>query len=232
MIPPKKHRATVVSTARMSSKVYVARFRVEDVSFSFAAGQYGSFILAPTVRRNLSFATPPNGAEFEICADVTPMGPASKWLVATKPGDIIEFIGPLGKFTVSRDSPRKKIFVATGTGIGPVRSQVLDELRRSKDEPMWLYWGLRFEDDVFWNQEFLGLAKEHLNFHYTLTLSKPTIAWKGVDGRVTDHLFDQVEALANFDFYLCGSREMVSDVTNHLIEKNVPTEQIKTELFY
>ena len=231
MIPPKRNKATVVSNKALSSKVYVCRFRVDD-DFSYSAGQYGSFILEPTVRRNLSFATPPNGKEFEICADVTPMGPISTWLVGAKSGDTIEFIGPLGKFIVNNESLRKKIFVATGTGIGPVRSQVLDETRLGKKEEFWLYWGLRFEDDVFWDDEFRGLTASNPHFHYTLTLSKPTIAWKGVDGRVTDHLFDQKEELSNFDFYLCGSREMVIDVTSRLLQKNVPKEQIKTELFY
>lgn len=229
MIVPKRHQATVISNIRMSSKVYVARFRVEDTPFSFAAGQYGSFILAPTVRRNFSFATPPDGAEFEICADVTPKGPGSVWLTNLTTGDRVEFLGPLGKFVVDKKSLRPKVFVATGTGIGPIRSMVHDLLAHYE---LFLYWGLRFEDDVFWNQEFLGLTKKHVNFHYTLTLSKPTIAWKGVDGRVTDHLFDQKEPLSNFDFYLCGSREMVNDVTNHLLAKNVPNEQIKIELFY
>lgn len=232
MIIPKRHQATVVSNIRISSKVYVTRFRVEDSPFSFTAGQYGSFILAPTLRRNFSFATPPDGAEFEICADVTPMGPGSVWLTDRKEGDREEFVGPLGKFVVDSESGRKKIFVATGTGIGPIRSMAHDQLRLNTNEPLWLYWGLRFEEDVFWHKEFLTLTNTHPNFHYTLTLSKPTIAWKGVDGRVTDHLLDQAEPLVNFDFYLCGSREMVNDVTDHLYKRNVPKEQIKTELFY
>lgn len=230
MITPKRFTATVVSNTRESSKVYVIKFRVDHGTWHFEAGQYASFILGPTIRRSLSFANPPNGNEFEICVDVTPMGPISQWIVRAKPGDSIEGIGPMGRFTVTSDS-KKKIFVATGTGIGPIRSMVHDQLRRFQDE-LWLYWGLRFEEDVFWDKEFKALIKTHPNFHYTLTLSKPSEKWLGADGRVTEHLYNHGKTLPGFDFYLCGSREMVRDVAGQLSKRNVPEQQIKTELFY
>lgn len=229
MITPKKFTAEVVTNTKESNKVYITRFRAEN--FFYLAGQYASFILAPTVRRSLSFASPPNNDEFETCLDVTPKGPISTWIERAKPGDSIEFLGPLGRFVVDTESARHKIFVATGTGIGPIRAMVHDELRKNRD-PIKLYWGLRFEHDEFWHDEFLTLAKSNPHFSYALTISKPSIEWKGVDGRVTDHLFQQEEPLANYDFYLCGSREMVNDVTAQLVSKNVPHEQIKTELFY
>ena len=232
MTPPKHYQATVVSNTRESSKVYVTKFRVDEPSWEFEAGQYASFILAPTLRRSLSFANPPNGAEFEVCADVKSKGAGYVWLNDLKIGETTDFIGPLGKFLVDKESARPKIFVATGTGIGPIRSMVYDALRHNETTDVWLYWGLRFEEDVFWHDEFLTLARRNKAFHYTLTLSKPGATWQGVDGRVTDHMFEQAQALKNFDFYLCGNRAMIHEVQEKLLTQEVPEEQIKTELFY
>ena len=155
----------------------------------------------------------------------------------------MNFIGPLSVFTLDRESPRKVVLVATGTGVSPFRSMLLDELsvfsRQSSakliaesGKLMALYWGLRCEEDIYWKEEFEELAKKYPNFRFVLTLSRASDSWTGLRGRVGDHVFVDEKNFPGCDFYLCGSKEMVVDITQQLLAKNVPKEQVKSERFY
>ena len=49
-------------------------------------------------------------------------------------------------------------------------------------------------------------------------------------GRVTDYLRNELP-LSTYDFYLCGGREMIRDVTL-LVDEQFPGSYIYTEPFY
>lgn len=230
MQSPQLHTATVVWLKQMTQKVYGAQLRLIQ-PMEFVAGQYGSFTIDPKTRRNFSFTTPSNGKTIEICADITPMGPGSVWLMNLASGNQVKFLGPLGRFTVDYASPNERVFVATGTGIAPIRAMIVESLARQGEWRTRLYFGLRNEDDIFWDSEFADLAKAHPSFTYRLTLSQPGSAWKGARGRVTDYMFEN-DHLDHCDFYLCGGRDMVREVTDRLIASQIEEVQIKTELFY
>jgi NAD(P)H-flavin reductase len=199
----------------------------------FLAGQYGSFIIDQMTRRNFSFTTSPHDpSNFGICADITPMGPGSIWLMKLKKGDTVDYLGPLGRFTLDAASAHPKVFIATGTGIAPLRSMIIEVLRSRSHIPIALYWGLRFKEDIFWDEEFTAYAASHQNFRYTLTLSRPPAGWIGRKGRVTEHVLREEKYLAKNEYYLCGNRPIINDIQQQLIERGVPENRIKTELFY
>jgi NAD(P)H-flavin reductase len=230
---PSRRTALVDWVQSATPKMYLARFLLpQGERLEFIAGQYGSFIMDQKTRRNFSFTTPSSEqTAFELCADITPMGPGSRWLLALKPGDRIEFLGPLGRFVVDKGSGREKIFVATGTGIAPFRGMILEALKAGVKEKMRLYWGLRYQEDLFWDKEFENLAHEYPQFSYTVMLSRPTPTWPRARGRVTDHIFDE-DNFEKKEYYLCGSRAMVDEVRGALFARKVSEEQVKTELFY
>lgn len=231
---PRHLTAAVATLKKLTHKVYSAYFRMKEPSdIRFVAGQYGSFFIAPKIRRNFSFTTPPTDAsQFGICADVTPMGPGSVWLMNLKKGDVIEFLGPLGRFTVDKTTTMPKVFVATGTGIAPIRSMVRDCMDTMLTAKLALYWGLRYEDDIFWNDEFQALALNNPQFRYFLTLSRSSHNWAGEQGRVTEHIISHEKDLTKNEYYLCGNRPITDDIQNRLFKHGVPENQIKMELFY
>lgn len=241
MITPQKFTSRLGLIKKISSKVYLKRFDlVEPSQIEFLPGQTVMLQVAPGVNRSMSLASAPTEKSSILVAhDVSPMGPYSQWTINAKVGDTMSFIGPLGVFALDRESPRKRVFIATGTGIAPFRSMVLDALGTATGMPpraITLYWGLRHEEDIFWKEEFEALAANPPaggpNFKFVLTLSQPSDAWTGKRGRVGDHVFIEEKDLINCDFYLCGNRAMVSDMETSLLAKGVPKEQIKKELFY
>lgn len=230
-IKPSLRTAIVESLTQVTPKVYVARLGVTRPPWQFTAGQYGSFIIDTKTRRNFSFASPPNGTTIEICADITPMGPGSLWLMNLKKGDEVQFLGPLGHFTVDMETTDTPVFIATGTGIAPIRAMTRDFLTKNSSRNVVLYFGLRYEEDIFWDSEFKALSSKHPSFSYTVTLSQPGSSWKGEKGRVTDYIFAN-DHYQNCDFYVCGGRDMIRNITDRLLASNIDEVNIKTELFY
>lgn len=199
------------------------------------------FKVALGVNRSMSIASSPSNKELLMCHDTSPMGPFSLWTINANIGDTIEILGPLGIFTLNKESLRKKFLIATGTGIAPFRSMLLDvfsnyELstlpRRQAgiNYELMLYWGLRHETDIYWNDEFTDLAKRFPNFHYYLTLSQPLPSWQGLKGRVTAHLDEIIDM--NAEYYLCGSNGMICEVKQRLLDAHVLSEHIKNEAFF
>jgi NAD(P)H-flavin reductase len=92
-----------------------------------------------------------------------------------------------------------------------------------------LVFGLRNEQDIFWDTEFTELTNKFNLFNYTLTLSQPSSAWQGKKGRVTEY----VESLLaeNARYYICGSVEMVKDVRKLLVDAGVNTKSIHFEIY-
>ena len=48
--------------------------------------------------------------------------------------------------------------------------------------------GVRYQEDLYYHEEFLQLEREYQNFHYIPTLSRPDEKWTGARGYVQDHV--------------------------------------------
>jgi len=236
MQPPKQY------TARLEEKiVHNERFiqysfeLAEPHEMPFEAGQYVSVKVSEKgERRSYSICSSPDIKHgFELLIDISPGGIGSKYFEALDFGATIEFLGPLGMFTLApNDNEAATTFVATGSGIAPFRSMILDLCQEKKDtRSIILYWGLRHENILFWEDEFEELAENFPNFKFHPVISQSSEAWPLCRGRVTDCL--RVHDLpANSGYYLCGSTQMIADVSGQLIGRGVLAESIHHEKFY
>lgn len=131
MNKPQLYTAAVNSVTNVAGEFYVAKLRlVEPKDMPYTAGQYVICKIGPPKgNHTLSIASAPNpDGTIELLQSVAPMGEGSKWLLGLKPGDPLQFLGPLGKFVLQKESPRPKVFVATGCGIAPLRAMIVDAL--------------------------------------------------------------------------------------------------------
>lgn len=224
----------VSAKSKLTPRVYLVTFDlIEPKQINFLAGQTVMFLVAPGINRSMSIASPPSQKnQITMVHDISPMGVFSRWTLAAKVGDKLDFMGPLGVFVLDKNQPRRIIMLATSTGIAPFRSILLDYLETGGKNEVMLYWGLRFVEDLFWQDELERLSKKYINFHYLVTLTQASDNWTGKQGRIGEHLFTSGRNFQDSDFYLCGNREMVNEVRTRLSANNVPKEQIKYELFY
>lgn len=185
------------------------------------------------IKRAYSIASNPTDKEIVTFAvKLLPDGKASNYIRTFKQGDIVKLDGPLGHFFLQEDHQKEMLFVGTGTGLAPLHSMIVNNLQAGNSHKMQLFFGVRNEEDIFWQQKFEDLAAKYQNFTYTLTLSQPSDAWTGDQGRVTDHLrMLDLDDANNTQAYLCGSLPMVNEVTEILKEKGMAATDIKKEVY-
>ncbi len=165
----------------------------------------------------------------ELCVKIIENGRGSTFMNGLKEGDEILFIGPTGKFTFAGEE--KAVFIATGSGIAPIKAIISEEIKK-KNQNITLLFGLRYEEDIYYKEFFDQLAKNHTNFRFLITLSKPGNDWKGEKGRVTAFLNENsLPYLLSAGFYICGNPEMVQESEKILHEKGISVEKIHTEKY-
>ncbi len=238
--------AVTQGKAKLSDRIqlnekYIHMFfeMTEPNELPFEAGQYVS-VGIPNIgnRRPYSIASEPEKTHgFELLIDLTPQGIGTKYLQGLQPGEEMAILAPMGVFTLAKEEQAQKekslMFIATGSGIAPMRSMILDLLHRQQDKrEIWLYWGMRYEYDLFWADDFHQLEQAFPNFHFHLTLSQAGDEWPLCRGRVTDCLRIH-ELPAEAGYYLCGNAKMIEEVSNLLItEKQIPEAFVHHEKFY
>src|SRR5271167_1077584 len=100
-------------------------FSVDELpAFDFVAGQFVSMVAddpaGKTQTRAYSVASAPRRNEMDICVNRVEGGFFSNLLADLKEGDTIKFHGPHGLFLL-RQPLTEAIFIATGTGIAPMK---------------------------------------------------------------------------------------------------------------
>ena len=172
-------------------------------------GQYALVRVAPYQWRPYSLATP-SGRFVRLLVDTRTRGHGAAWATHATPGDQVTLELPYGHFlhdaaigdTHPDDTPRRRrIFVATGTGIAPFLAEFEQGVRA---------------DDVL----LLGLATTSEDPTTRLDTTLPRVihcvsrenTTGTFHGRVTHYLRAHgIDTRA--DYYVCGSPLMVADVT-------------------
>ena len=239
MLPPfraQQYKARLSDKIVFNDKFTQLYFEMENPHrFEFYAGQYISLkVAANGTRRSYSICSSPDKEHgFELLFDIVPNGIGSHFLADLPFGSEVELLAPLGKFTVPEEVVHQfpLIFVATGSGIAPLRSMILDQLQiKQNKQPMILHWGLRYVEQLFWEDEFEELAEKYPNFHFHPVISQPLPEWPLCQGRVTDCLRTH-QQIPNAHYFLCGNDKMVIDVMTLLQSQSVNPEFIHHEKF-
>lgn len=222
----------------LAPEVHHFEFEVPGVDhLSFTPGQFISVIdreNGKEVTRAYSIASPRAGNKFALCLNRVPEGIVSRWLFELNPGDEVEMHEPLGYFTL-RHPGRRAVFIATGTGIAPFRSMLLDHLPRTQPHVTLLF-GVRYGSGLLYREDLETLAAEYPNFRFLPTITRPDDNWTGRTGRVQSHLDEALairtpEEIANIDVYICGLKEMVDDVRKELKARGFDRKQIIYEKY-
>lgn len=227
---PKEYTATAVTKEQLSPKIFFVQLKA-DTPFPFTPGQYGSWLIREH-RRPLSFASLPSEEMLDFVIDVSPNGVCSQYTKALEIGQSVRLLAPYGRFTVPEGIDRPLLFIATGSGIAPIRAQIKQVLSQtSPAHPIHLFFGNRDENYLFMADEFTQLAQQHPNFHFTPVLSEPSENWTGAKGLVTQVIPTTIKDLPTWSAFICGNPQMVLDMSAVLEQHGIPPEHIHTERF-
>ena len=231
-------KAKLLAWKELAPEVHHFEFEVPGVdNFAFTPGQFISVIDrvdGKEVTRAYSIASPRDGNRFELCLNRVEDGIVSPYLFGLNPGDEVEIGEPLGYFTL-RHPGHRAVFVATGTGIAPFRSMLLDHLPKTQPHVTLLF-GVRYEQGLLYREELEQLANEYKTFRFIPTITRPTASWEKATGRVQAHLDEALairtpDELSTIDVYICGLKEMVDDVRRELKMRGFDRKQIIYEKY-
>ena len=191
--------------------------------------------------RPYSIVSPPEEDRvIKLCVNLVQGGPGPSHLHALDVGSELRFLHPFGYFTVNTGLPSCSgvetvlplLFVATGTGIAPIRSMIEHLIHQKTERPMRLVWGLRHGRDLYYQDDFVTLSRIYPLLKTTTTLSQPSSDWPGAVGRVTTLLSREETQPENLEAYLCGNMDMIREVRAILLEKGLNKQAIHFEKFY
>jgi ferredoxin-NADP reductase len=205
----------------------------EKEKLEFVPGQFvslSSAVNGKKVTRAYSIASAPAGNLFELCLNRVSDGLLSPIMFDLQVGDSIEFQGPLGYF-VLRHPAADSVMVATGTGIAPFRSMLKAQLAAYPDRHFTLVFGVRYERNIMYRDEFERMAAECPNFSFWPTLSRPEPGWTGRTGHVQPHVLEAIGERRDMDVYICGLKLMVDDVRARLKELGFDRKHIIFEKY-
>jgi len=187
--------------------------------------EYGIIML------NVRIATPPpNNLSL-------PCGKMSSYIWSLKAGDKVTISGPFGEF-FAKDTDAEMVFVGGGAGMAPMRSHIFDQLKRlNSDRKMSFWYGARSKREMFYVEDFDGLAADNENFEWHVALSdpQPEDNWEGYTGFIHNVLYENYlkdhEAPEDCEFYMCGPPMMNAAVINMLKDLGVEDENILLDDF-
>ncbi len=207
----------------LAAKFHYFGLETEE-ELSIKPGQYVSIKVADNRINAYSVAHIEDRRRFNLLIDSSPGGVGSKFFENAKTGDKLELLGPFGIFTYKPEGNSENVlFLATGSGISAIRC-MLEEAIKDKNKNIKLYFGLRRQTDVFWNDFFQQLAVANQNFEYKIVLSQD-----GEKKHITDYLTDDY---SRSSAYICGNKGMIEEATQILLSKGCLKERIYTEKFY
>jgi benzoate/toluate 1,2-dioxygenase reductase component len=167
--------------------------------FAFTPGQSITLHLG-SIQREYSIVSGILEPRLSLLVRLIPTGSLSPALAAAPEGTKCSLSGPHGCFTY-QESRRQKIFVASGTGIAPFVS-----MARSGVRGFTLLHGVRSGDELYFEPELRAAAAR-----YVPCLSRDPRK-DAFSGRVTEAAMRMLSP-GVYDFYLCGGRSMIRDLT-------------------
>jgi len=220
------------------------RFDGEPVAFE--PGQYltiGVESNGKLIQRPYSVASSPREAEggYEYYVRLVTGGLFTPLLWRLGVGHGMSMKGPKGKFVLEPNDDRTHVFISSGTGIAPFISMMKTLIRDGAPRRAVVLHGASYEHDLGYRELLERWQRDGAYpLEYIPTVSRPgspeNSAWLGRVGRVESivpRVYDEVGLTAdNSIAYICGNPDMITAVEAMLLERGLPQEQVKKELYW
>ncbi|MBP9798371.1 hypothetical protein KBC70_04470 [Candidatus Woesebacteria bacterium] len=235
----KDFSATLTRKEHLAGEVWGFTFTMKDgETLEFKAGQYVLLKINENFRQYSFSSSPLQKDAFDLIVEFFPGGLASTYLDALEVGQQALFKGPAGVFTL-QETELDKVYLATGTGIAPVKSMIETQLTLHKNTRAHLFFGLKLIGDMYLVDEIHALHKKYPeSFTYTLCLSREGVENKPareniIHGHIQDalELFWKNHEVSNFEYYICGSKPAVEALKEYVFQKGAYPDRIFFERF-
>ncbi|MER6910372.1 benzoate 1,2-dioxygenase electron transfer component BenC [Streptomyces sp. NPDC000594] len=234
------HTATVTAVERHSGRVVGLTLDLDDRrTLDFLPGQYVNITVPGTDQhRSYSFSSGPNQRAASFLVRIVDGGAMSGYLTErARPGDRIEFTGPMGTFYL-RPLTRPALFLAGGTGLAPLLS-MLEKLAQGQGQgqgqapvahPVHLLYGVTTDEDLVHLDTLADYAAVIPGFTFDHCVADPASRARN-KGFVTGLIDAETLHGGDVDIYLCGPPPMVDAVRSHVAALGIAPAAFHYERF-
>jgi CDP-4-dehydro-6-deoxyglucose reductase len=223
-LPPSKTLPCRVSSLeRLAADVVRVLLRLPpSADFKAIPGQYIDVIGPFGVRRSYSLANAiTTDKTLELHVRAVDGGVMSNyWFNQAKDNDLLRLTGPLGTFFLRNLAQLNLVFLATGTGIAPVKA-MLESLATvapgQAPQSVTVYWGGRTPSDLY-----IDVQSIPAGHRFVPVLSRATADWAGATGYVQDTFLATHPDLTSTVVYACGSDAMIRSAKAKLFAAGLP----------
>lgn len=232
LAPAKTFPCRIKSIENLAPDVFRVVLRLPPTTdFGFVPGQYIDVIGPGGLRRSYSLANASYAEkQLELHIRAINGGAMSQyWFDQAQPKDLLRLNGPLGTFFLRNVSNLDLVFLATGTGMAPVKAMLeslIDLADGQQPRSVTVLWGGRTPEDFYLDVE--GIPG---NFNFVPVLSRADAQWTGARGYVQQNLLSILPDLANAVVYACGSNAMIQSAKNLLTQAGLPVHRFYSDAF-
>jgi len=238
----KEYRVKVENIRDLTPEIKSIRLTVlsPEEGITFKAGQYVQFEVpkykltsGPEYRAYSISSDTAEHHSLELVVTKVPQGAVTTYVHDfLKEGEDLRVTGPYGKFYL-RDSDRNILFIATGSGMAPIKSMLHQVDHQQLRKNVQFFFGAKTLKDLYYQEELEAWEKTLPDFNYVPTLSRQLEQepWQGERGRVTNLIEKYIPEGAGIDVYICGSPAMVDSCVEILKKKKIPEDRIFFDKF-
>jgi CDP-4-dehydro-6-deoxyglucose reductase, E3 len=193
-------------------------------AFKFRAGQFVMLHVPvegeakPELRAYSIASTEHQTNGFKLIFKYVDNGVASQFVWGLKGNELLNFTGPFGKVFFQEPPTEQIVFLNTGSGISQHFSFIESKMQEYPNLAYKLYFGVRTEENIYYESELKRLQQHLPNFEYHYVLSRPSPKWRGKKGYIQNFLPETNYKTIPTTFYMCGNGAMIKDVKHQLIE--------------
>ncbi len=183
---------------------------VEGGLFPFSAGQFATLRFGDMQGRDYSMANPPSAENLQFHIRALPDGLVSKHVAnELAVGDPVRVIGPSGTAHLRQAHRGPILAIAGSTGLAPILSILETAIEAEMPQPIWLYFGVRQERDLYAMDRLAALAERHSALTVIPVISEPDGDCSYRTGLVTDAVAEDHSDLDGAKAYIAGPPAMV-----------------------
>lgn len=204
-------------------------------------GQYLTFWLdlpgQPSLKRNYSISSAPNGKAYRISVKREPEGLVSNWLHDhASPGTELRVAPPAGDFYLPEQAARPVVLLSGGVGLTPMMAMLETVAERRPGLPAHYVHGALNGAVHAMGPRARALAEKTGNVRVTTFYEAPRagdVPGRDFDrkGRIDGEWLRAETPIGEAEYYLCGPRPFLRALVSELASAGVPAERIRYEFF-
>lgn len=194
---------------------------------AFKAGQYLQVVMGQDDRRPFSIASVPAADMIELHIGAEP---GNQYAI-----EVLERMQQQGEIWVEAGKgnawfrqglPKPVILLAGGTGFSYTYSILQQLLADDFQQPLFLYWGTRQQEDLYAFKQLQQLQAKHANFTFVAVVEQAKAGWQGKTGLVHNAVLQDFVSLEPYQVYVAGRFEMAGVVRQAFSERGLQADNL------